>query len=203
MRLLALIGLYCCVSLGCGAPPEGVTYFAIDSSPISYVSGGGVGLKLSPASGSKFGTSINQNGTIVLGIAPPSGDDWSVFLRAPNRKPFEVKTYPDAVRADVSPEYQPWIWLCSGSRGPNDTTGWFRINEVEMAPNNSRINRLSCDFLVIEHDGSRSFGRYRLRATVDPVPTAAEIQAALAGAPQSHNEVIQKMEGSGLETAAP
>lgn len=176
-------------------PEDGVTSFAIDSTPNSYVGGSlkGQTLSLSPADGTKFGTAINQHGTIVLSVTPTTGDDWQLHLRAPDGQPFEVKMYPEAVRADVSEESKPWIWLTSGSRGPNRTTGWFRIHESKFAPNNKRIDRLSVDFVLVEHDGSKSFGRYRLRATVDPQPTAEEITTALYG-----SDVVTKQK-AGLE----
>ena len=165
-------------------PPEhGVTSFAIESTPNSYVCGGleGKPLKLSAADGTKFGTAVNQHGTIIFTVQPEEGDGWQLHLRAPKGKPFEAKMYADGVRADVSEEDKPWIWLTSGSRGPSRTTGWFRIHESKFAANNKRIERFAVDFVLVEHDGSKSFGRYRLRAAVDPQPSAEEIKAALYG----------------------
>jgi hypothetical protein len=164
-----------------GPPTDGVTYFALDSAPGAFKLKGISGLKLSATDGAKFGTAIRESGTIIFSVRPPTGDSWYLDLRAPHRAAFAAKKYQGAT-SPGGDQAKPWLDLTGGSSGSFRSSGWFRVYESKFAPNNKRIDRFSVDFVVVEEGGATSFGRLRLRATVDPVPSADDIVIAMYGA---------------------
>ncbi|TWT86935.1 hypothetical protein Mal64_37650 [Pseudobythopirellula maris] len=181
------------VPAGGGGPrakltPEGTTYFAVDAAPRSVVPRAIRGYRITPFGEHEFVCTPGDDGSLAVAVLAPPGSlhaDWRLVVRAPAGTKLTKGSYKDAVGygtpAAQSHDGRSSMRFSADMRVVEESTGWFDVHEIAYSPDGRGVERLSLDFVSIEPGDRRTFGRLRLGATIDPVPTEDEIHKAMLG----------------------
>lgn len=112
--------------VGAGAGPAGaVSRFILDAERDDYIgAGAAVDVPAAPPA-TAFGTALRFDA---------AADSWSVLLGPPTAAPLVPGLYDGATRAPFNPPGTPGLAVSGAGRGCNATTGRFRVDEAQYAP---------------------------------------------------------------------
>jgi hypothetical protein len=187
-----LVSIALALAFASSPAKAGVTYFAFDSSPTSWVGKGRTDFLILPNGEWGFqAVEYSDTGSlhpthISIQNTKNSFLDWNLYFADSTSSKLQVGLYSDAVRWPGWPQDLNSLTVTGGGQGDNMSLGVFNVLEVEYDPK-GLVTRFAADFTHYGETDPANWlvGRIRFNATV-PEPSTLALAGISAVALLAH-----------------